>query len=397
MIKVQGLPVIRTTIVPGVTVSINLSSTQNGEGTCLGDVLVFRCTVTRHGLLEWYLGTVRVRLFTVQDEPGSEPGPGSLPDVANITLVNVDKDPTHPLLGNLTSDLAVVVSNDNIGKYVNCSNGLNNEQILIKKQLVPLPIIMKENITGGIGEYSFRLQLQAQKRLYSLNLYNDDTLVMNFTAEAGCRVPPSPVNGSIEEYRSTEEGAEIQFHCHDGYTPNERMSSQCLNSSWSPQPMDLVCVLPDPDDVTPDPDDITSDPNKKNCSLRDLSPSLVEENRVCGSVSGGGVCYSGDSVGSVAVYFCDDGYSLEGDTTRECQSSGLWNGTTPQCVEREVAELDDVSKTTAIVIGVVCSLMFLTIGVLLGMVGLYLIHRVRGMMSRPHLLLSPSPPSTSHL
>ena len=33
----------------------------------------------------------------------------------------------------------------------------------------------------------------------------------------------------------------------------------------------------------------------------DLSPSLVEVNRVCGSVSGGGVCYSGDSVGSVAV------------------------------------------------------------------------------------------------
>ena len=72
-----------------------------------------------------------------------------------------------------------------------------------------------------------------------------------------------------------------------------------------------------------------------DCSLRDLSPSLVEENRVCGSVSGGGVCYSGDSVGSVAVYFCDDGYSLEGDTTRECLSSGLWNGTTPQCVETE--------------------------------------------------------------
>ena len=71
----------------------------------------------------------------------------------------------------------------------------------------------------------------------------------------------------------------------------------------------------------------------KNCSLRDLSPSLVEHSRVCGVVSGGGVCYSGDSVGSVAVYFCTDGYSLEGDTTRECLSSGLWNGSTPQCVE----------------------------------------------------------------
>ena len=69
-----------------------------------------------------------------------------------------------------------------------------------------------------------------------------------------------------------------------------------------------------------------------DCLLRDLSPSLVEKNRACGSVSGGGVCYSGDSVGSVAVYFCDDGYTLEGDTTRECLSSGLWNGSTPYCV-----------------------------------------------------------------
>ena len=71
------------------------------------------------------------------------------------------------------------------------------------------------------------------------------------------------------------------------------------------------------------------------CSLRDLSPSLVEENRVCGSVSGGGVCYSGDSVGSVAVYFCDDGYTLEGDTTRECLSNGLWNRSTPQCTPKD--------------------------------------------------------------
>ena len=73
--------------------------------------------------------------------------------------------------------------------------------------------------------------------------------------------------------------------------------------------------------------------------MRDLSPSLVEVNSVCGSVSGGGVCYSGDSVGSVAVYFCDDGYTLDGDSTRECLSSGFWNGTTPQCLERDGKEV----------------------------------------------------------
>ena len=56
---------------------------------------------------------------------------------------------------------------------------------------------------------------------------------------------------------------------------------------------------------------------------------------MCGSVGGGGVCYSGDSVGSVAVYFCDDGYTLQGSSTRECLSTGLWNGTTPHCIETD--------------------------------------------------------------
>ena len=72
-----------------------------------------------------------------------------------------------------------------------------------------------------------------------------------------------------------------------------------------------------------------------DCLVEDLSDSLIGTKGVCGSVSGGGVCYSGDSVGSVAVFFCDDGYTLEGgDSTRECLSSGLWNGTTPQCVQK---------------------------------------------------------------
>ena len=57
-----------------------------------------------------------------------------------------------------------------------------------------------------------------------------------------------------------------------------------------------------------------------NCSVRDLSPSLVEVNRVCGSVSGGVGCVT---VETVAVYFCDDGYTLEGDSSREFLSSGL--------------------------------------------------------------------------
>ena len=58
---------------------------------------------------------------------------------------------------------------------------------------------------------------------------------------AGCSAPLAPVSGSIEEYSSTDEGAEIQFHCHDGYTPTEWKTSHCLNSTWSPDPLVLEC------------------------------------------------------------------------------------------------------------------------------------------------------------
>ena len=66
--------------------------------------------------------------------------------------------------------------------------------------------------------------------------------------------------------------------------------------------------------------------------MDDLYPSLEELNRLCQSISGGMVCYSGDSVGAVAVYSCNDSHLLQGDSTRECLPTGYWSGTTPQCI-----------------------------------------------------------------
>ena len=34
---------------------------------------------------------------------------------------------------------------------------------------------------------------------------------------------------------------------------------------------------------------------------------------------------------SVVTYTCDVGYTLQGSKSRTCQSSGLWNGSVPQC------------------------------------------------------------------
>ena len=84
------------------------------------------------GVLEWKLDTLTVRVFTALDEPGSEPG--ALPDVANVTLINVERNPANPLLGNLTSELTVVVSSNTIEKYVTCSNGQSSEELVIKRQ-----------------------------------------------------------------------------------------------------------------------------------------------------------------------------------------------------------------------------------------------------------------------
>lgn len=110
-------------------VSINVSSTQKERGACLGDVIVFTCTVTGSGSLEWTLEDTSNVRYTVRDEPGSEPGP--LPDVINITLINVQSDGA---LGNFTSNITLVVSQDTVGKHVNCSNGRFTQGSAIMKQ-----------------------------------------------------------------------------------------------------------------------------------------------------------------------------------------------------------------------------------------------------------------------
>ena len=53
-------------------------------------------------------------------------------------------------------------------------------------------------------------------------------------------------------------------------------------------------------------------------------------------------------------------------------------------------------STTVIVVGVVCSLTFLTIGVLLGAVGVYLTLRVRDRLSDSHTSPSPPPPTVTY-
>ena len=80
----------------------------------------------------------------------------------------------------------------------------------------------------------------------------------------------------------------------------------------------------------------------------------------------------------------------DGMTNKYCKPSlRMCRGFNQFCSLYLAAEPDVISNTTAIVIGAVCSATFLTIGVLVGVVGLYLIQRVRGRSSGP---TSSSPP-----
>ena len=44
---------------------------------------------------------------------------------------------------------------------------------------------------------------------------------------------------------------------------------------------------------------------------------------------------AGTTFGQTATYDCDAGYGLVGDSTRMCQATGMWSGSSPTC-QREL-------------------------------------------------------------
>ena len=75
------------------------------------------------------------------------------------------------------------------------------------------------------------------------------------------------------------------------------------------------------------------------CTLADLGVVVTTADESCvgllqnsAQFSGGVVCYSGVTPGSLAVYVCNSSHHLEGPRFRECKSNGNWSDTIPQCV-----------------------------------------------------------------
>ena len=74
------------------------------------------------------------------------------------------------------------------------------------------------------------------------------------------------------------------------------------------------------------------------CSTRDPMVSRVtfQPQSSCGEPSGDDLlaCYNGVTPGSTVVYHCANAsfVSPSDQSTRTCQSNGMWSGTTPSCV-----------------------------------------------------------------
>ena len=163
--------------------TVSLTSNQAESGVCIEDRVVFTCAVTGPGKLEWgveslfSLGTLDFNVF--QDSPGIVPDP--FPEVVNVTLVSTVQDSIHPVLGNLTSEITVLVTNTTLEKRVYCSDG-----ILVEDES-PSIVIRKK---GTINDF-----LKVSQTMYLL-----------------CAVPPpEPLISSMETNRIAEYSVSINW------------------------------------------------------------------------------------------------------------------------------------------------------------------------------------------
>ena len=64
----------------------------------------------------------------------------------------------------------------------------------------------------------------------------------------GCGLLNPPLNGSLLNLTSSQEGAVVAFRCNPGLvlSQQQRTSVCATNGNWTPDPAELVCMSPPP-------------------------------------------------------------------------------------------------------------------------------------------------------
>lgn len=157
-------------------------------------------------------------------------------------------------------------------------------------------------------------------RLYCMGLLPDCVVIPSETPDCGSLSDPE--NGNVNTSTGTTVGSEAVYSCNEGYDLNGPEIRSCSSDgTWSDT--EPTCVG----------------------KLSNLSQTLLHHAlsfsavvRDCGNLTdpeNGSVDLSeGTSFGSLAIYDCDLGYSLEGPDTRTCQSDGEWSDTAPTCMRK---------------------------------------------------------------
>jgi hypothetical protein len=108
---------------------------------------------------------------------------------------------------------------------------------------------------------------------------------------------PPPVEGTVMTDRTTL-GGTATYACNEGWMTSDPLTRTCgASGAWSG--------------------------SAPTCGPVDCGALMAPMNGNVGAAS--------TTFGSLAVYSCNDGFTLIGSNMRECQASGTWSGTTPTC------------------------------------------------------------------
>ncbi len=161
-----------------------------------------------------------------------------------------------------------------------------------------------------------------------------------YTTAVDCGTPPSITNGSPGIPTTTTFTGTVTYSCNDGYAlfGIATISTCQANATWSRPPecrgtymrtyihcLLVECIL------------------HSSCILIRILPVLVVlfVVMICThlmDLANGGIAYNMEletidnrPVDTVATYTCGTGYTLNGTSTRTCETDGMWSGSTPTC------------------------------------------------------------------
>ncbi|XP_053408096.1 sushi, von Willebrand factor type A, EGF and pentraxin domain-containing protein 1-like [Mercenaria mercenaria] len=182
-----------------------------------------------------------------------------------------------------------------------------------------------------------------------------------------CGMLQNPVNGNVDQSSGTTYGQTVQFSCSVGYEIFGSSQAICMaDGTWSNAAP--LCQVTDCGGLSSPDNGLVSASQTtfgqvatytcaEGYSLSGTSSRICQPDgswssspplclvKDCGSLPDpvfGRVEYSSSLYGSVAVYRCDVGYSLQGVSGRNCAADGRWSGTTPTCITIDCGTLSSI-------------------------------------------------------